>query len=144
METSMSGQVTNFARFYTILNRMPYVGDKEEQKRDLVLQGTNGRTNSLREVSKKEYAAICEAMERVAPVNDREKFVEQRRKSRSVCLKLLQKIGVDTTDWNAINDYCRSPKIAGVPFRELDIEALDKLSIKLRVILKKKEDQLRS
>ena len=43
-----------------------------------------------------------------------------------------------------INDYCRSPKIAGVPFRELDIEALDKLSIKLRVILKKKEDQLRS
>ena len=47
METSMSGQVTNFARFYTILNRMPYVGDKEDLKRELVLQGTNGRTLSL-------------------------------------------------------------------------------------------------
>ena len=63
----MSGEINNFARFYTLLNRMTYVGDKEELKRDLVLQGTNGRTGSLREVSKKEYAAICEAMERVAP-----------------------------------------------------------------------------
>lgn len=141
METSMSGQVTNFARFYTLLNRMPYVGDKEELKLDLVLQGTNGRTGSLREVSKKEYAAICEAMERVAPVNDREKFVEQLRKSRSVCLRLLQKIGVDTTSWQAVNDYCRSPKIAGTAFRNLSIEDLDRLSLKLRMILKKQSDK---
>lgn len=137
----MSGQVTNYARFYTLLNRMPYVGDKEEQKRDLVLQGTNGRTNSLREVSKKEYAAICEAMERVAPGNDREEFVEQRRKSRSVCLRLLQKIGVDTTSWQAVNDYCKSPKIAGTEFRNLSIDDLDRLSLKLRMILKKQSDK---
>ena len=136
----MSGQVTNYSRFYTLLNRMPYVGDKEDLKRDLVLQGTNGRTGSLREVSKKEYAAICEAMERVAPGNDRDKFVEQRRKSRSVCLRLLQKIGVDTTSWRAVNDYCKSPKIAGKVFAELDIEELQQLSKKLRMILKKKEE----
>ena len=137
----MSGQVTNFARFYTILNRMPYVGDKEDLKRDLVLQGTNGRTGSLREVSKKEYAAICEAMERVAPVNDRDKFAEQLRKSRSVCLRLMQKIGVDTTSWKAVNDYCKSPKIAGADFRVLSIYDLDRLSLKLRMILKKQSDK---
>lgn len=137
----MSGQVTNYARFYTLLNRMPHEGDKEDLKRDLVLQGTNGRTGSLREVNKKEYAAICEAMERVAPTNDREKFIEQRRRSRSICLKLLQQIGVDTTSWTAVNDYCRSPKIAGIEFRDLSIDDLDRLSLKLRMILKKQRDK---
>lgn len=141
MGTSMSGEITNYARFYTLLNRMPYVGDKEELKRDLVFQGTNGRTGSLREVSKKEYAAICEAMERVAPGSDREKFIEQRRRSRSICLKLLQQIGVDTTSWQAINTYCKSPKIAGAEFRDLSIDDLDRLSLKLRMILKKQSDK---
>lgn len=135
------GGVTNYARFYTLLKRMPYAGDKEELKRDLVSLGTNGRTDSLREVSRKEYAAICEAMERVAPGNDREKFVEQRRRSRSICLKLLQQIGVDTTSWEAINSYCKSPKIAGVEFRDLSIDDLDRLSLKLRMILKKQREQ---
>ena len=141
MDTSMQGQVTNFARFYTLLNRMPYVGDKEDLKRELVLQGTNGRTNSLREVSKKEYVAICEAMERVAPGIDRDKFAEQLRKSRSVCLRLMQKIGVDTTSWRVVNDYCKSPKIAGADFRVLSIDDLDRLSLKLRMILKKQRDK---
>lgn len=141
METSMQGQITNFARFYTLLNRMPYVGDKEDLKRELVLQGTNGRTNSLREVSKKEYVAICEAMERVAPGIDRDKFAEQLRKSRSVCLRLMQKIGVDTTSWRVVNDYCKSPKIAGADFRVLSIDDLDRLSLKLRMILKKQSDK---
>lgn len=140
----MKQQIDNFSRFYSLLKKIPYEGDKEDLKCDLVSQGTNGRTSSLKEVTRKEYDSICDTMEKLCPNNGREKFEARRRKSRSVCLKLLQKIGVDTTDWNAINDYCRSPKIAGVPFRELDIEALDKLSIKLRVILKKKEDQLRS
>ena len=141
MDTSMQGQITNFARFYTLLNRMPYVGDKEDLKRELVLQGTNGRTNSLREVSKKEYVAICEAMERVAPGIDRDKFAEQLRKSRSVCLRLMQKIGVDTTSWRVVNDYCKSPKIAGADFRVLSIDDLDRLSLKLRMILKKQRDK---
>ncbi|MBQ0075085.1 MAG: hypothetical protein KBT34_12960 [Prevotella sp.] len=140
----MKQQIDNFSRFYSLLKKIPYEGDKEDLKCDLVSQGTNGRTSSLKEVTRKEYDSICDTMEKLCPNNGREKFEARRRKSRSVCLKLLQKIGVDTTDWNAINDYCRSPKIAGVPFRELDIEALDKLSIKLRVILKKKEDQLGS
>lgn len=140
----MKQQIDNFSRFYSLLKKIPYEGDKEDLKVNLVSQGTNGRTSSLKEVTRKEYDSICETMEKLCPDNGREKFEARRRKSRSVCLKLLQRIGVDTTDWNAINDYCRSPKIAGVPFRELDIEALDKLSIKLRVILKKKEDQLGS
>lgn len=138
----MKQQIDNFSRFYSLLKRIPYVGDREVLKCDLISQGTNGRTSSLKEVTRDEYNSICEMMERLCPDNGREKYEDCRRKSRSVCLKLLQKIGVDTTDWTAINDYCRSPKIAGAEFRQLDIEALDRLSIKLRVILKKKETKL--
>lgn len=138
----MKQWIFDFSRFYSLLNRMPYVGDKEDLKCDLVRQGTNGRTTSLREVNRIEYRQICESMEKAVPAEkSREQWQERRRKSRSVCLRLMQKIGIDTTDWDAINSYCRSPKIAGVAFRDLDIEALDKLSVKLRMILKKKEEK---
>lgn len=137
----MTQEVTNFALFHTLLRRMPYIGDKEDLKRTIVQQGTNGRTDSLREVSRMEYAAICDMMEQMMSNRACERFVEQRRRSRSACLKLLQQIGVDTTSWQAVNDYCRSPKIAGVAFRDLSVENLDKLSLKLRMILKKQRDR---
>ena len=129
--------IENYARFYTLLKRMPYEGDKDDLKRELVSQGTNGRTESLKDVTPKEYAAICEAMERVVPAALKDWYVEQRRRQRSICLKLMQQIGVDTTSWTAINNYCKSPKIAGKEFRTIGIEDLKNLSLKLRMILKK-------
>lgn len=135
-------EVTNYARFYTLLKRMPYAGDKDDLKRDLVRQGTCGRTESLREVSQKEYAVIIALMERSCPQDiHRDHWRESLRRSRSVCLKLLQQIGVDTTRWSAVNSYCRSPRIAGKEFRELSVDDLDKLSLKLRMILKKQKDK---
>lgn len=133
----MTQEVTNYARFYTLLNRMPYKGDKEDLKCSLVSEFSHGRTDSLKEVTKLEYNAMCVSMERVVPSEARRWWKEERRRARSVCLNLMQKIGIDTTDWTAINNYCRSPKIAGVEFRELDIEGLGRLSLKLRMILKK-------
>lgn len=128
----------NYARFYSMLNRMPYEGDKEELKRDLVRQCTNGRTESLREVTQKEYAALCAMLERNCPKDvKRDQQREILRQERSTCLHLMQKIGVDTSDWTAVNNFCRSAKIAGMEFRELDEKALRRLSIKLRMILRK-------
>ena len=127
----------NYARFYTLLKRMPYEGDKEDLKRELVSQGTNGRTESLKDVTPREYAVICEAMERTVPAQKDRGYVEERRRERSICLKLMQQIGVDTTDWTAINSYCQSPKIAGKVFRDLSVEELHQLSLRLRMILKK-------
>lgn len=132
-------EVTNFARFYSILKRVPKMGGEDFAKRELVSIGTDGRTESLREMTRKEYDALCDLLEKRFP-EKRDIYVEQRRKKRSCCLKLLQKIGVDTTCWPAINDYCKSPKIAGKVFAELDIEELQQLSKKLRMILKKKEE----
>lgn len=135
----MEQQVTNFARFYGILKRVPKLGDDETTKEELVFIGTNCRTHSLKEMTRKEYDDLCNLLEKRFP-EKRNIYLEQRRKRRSVCLKLLQKIGVDTTCWADINDCCRSPRIAGKVFAYLDIEELEHLSIKLRMILKKKQD----
>lgn len=132
-------EVTNFARFYSILKRVPKIGDNEYLKKEMVSVATGGRTESLKEITRKEYDDLCNLLEKRFP-EKRNNYVEQRRKKRSSCLKLLQKIGVDTTNWTAINNYCKSPKIAGKVFADLDIEELEHLSIKLRMILKKQED----
>lgn len=135
----MEQQVTNFARFYSIFKRVPKIGDDEFFKKEMVYIATGGRTESLKEITRKEYDDLCNLLEKRFP-EKRDIYVEQRRKKRSSCLKLLQKIGVDTTSWPAINDYYKSPKIAGKVFAELDIEELQQLSKKLRMILKKKEE----
>ena len=132
-------EVTNFARFYSILKRVPKIGDNEYLKKEMVSVATGGRTESLKEITRKEYDDLCNLLEKRFP-EKRNIYVEQRRKKRSSCLKLLQKIGVDTTNWTAINNYCKSPKIAGKVFADLDIEELQQLSRKLRMILKKKID----
>ena len=132
-------EVTNFARFYSILKRVPKIGDNEYLKKEMVSVATGGRTESLKEITRKEYDDLCNLLEKRFP-EKRNIYVEQRRRKRSSCLKLLQKIGVDTTSWTAINNYCKSPKIAGKVFADLDIEELQLLSLKLRMILKKKID----
>lgn len=132
-------EVTIFARFYSILKRVPKIGDNEYLKKEMVSVATGGRTESLKEITRKEYDDLCNLLEKRFP-EKRNIYVEQRRKKRSSCLKLLQKIGVDTTNWTAINNYCKSPKIAGKVFADLDIEELQQLSLKLRMILKKKID----
>lgn len=132
-------EVTNFARFYSILKRVPKIGDNEYLKKEMVSVATGGRTESLKEITRKEYDDLCNLLEKRFP-EKRDIYVEKRRKKRSSCLKLLQKIGVDTTNWTAINNYCKSPKIAGKVFADLDIEELQQLSLKLRMILKKKID----
>lgn len=132
-------EVTNFARFYSIFKRVPKIGDNEYLKKEMVSVATGGRTESLKEITRKEYDDLCNLLEKRFP-EKRNIYVEQRRKKRSSCLKLMQKIGVDTTDWTTINNFCKSPKIAGKVFAELDIEELQQLSIKLRMILKKQKD----
>jgi len=132
-------EIINYAQFYALLKRMPYVGDKEDLKRELVYQGTNGRTESLKEVTKNEYSQILSIMKKACP-NDKP-WREELRRRRSVCLKLMQKIGVDTTDWSAVNRYSKSKKIAGKEFRYLSCDELNDMSIRLRMILKKQNNQ---
>lgn len=124
----------NYRRFYALFRRLDVRGDREECRRQLVAQYTQGRTDSLREMDEREYRDMCAGISRI--LGDREEL----RRKRSICLKLMQELGVMTYDWSRVDSYCSSPRIAGKRFAWLDIEELDALARKLRAI-KRKNDQ---
>ncbi len=123
--------VTNFARFFAAFNKLPYSGNREEFRRQIVLQYTWNRTDSLREMTRGEYNDCCYALEELSGQKS-----EQKR-LRSECLKLMQKLGIDTTDWTRINAFCQDPRITGKVFARLSNEELEQLSVKLRSIKRK-------
>ncbi len=127
----MGQEVSNYARFYLLLDRLPGTGDREETKRSLVSQHTGGRTDSLRSMTRAEYDACCATLERITGDRDRQ------RRLRSETLRLMQKMGVDTTDWTRVNSLCMDRRIAGKPFGRLTNEELESLSRKLRGIRRK-------
>ena len=134
----MAQEVTNFSRFYASFNKLPYHGDREVFKQQIVLQYTWNRTDSLREMTSKEYDACCSALEKLSGQDEwRQKLREELRRNRSVCLKLMQQLGIDTTDWDRINAFCNNPRIAGKPFARISAAELDQLSVKLRAIQRK-------
>ena len=122
--------VQNYHRFYASLNRLPG-GNTEDMKETLVSSFTDGRTTSLKEMTQKEYHAMGASLE------ERTGWKEQLKKKRSLCLKLMQKAGIDTTDWQRVNAFCEDPRIAGKVFARLTSEELEKLSVKLRSIQRK-------
>lgn len=134
----MAQEVTNFARFYASFNKLPCTGDREGLKKQIVLQYTWNRTESLREMTSKEYEACCCALEKLTGQDEwRQKLREELRRKRSVCLKLMQQLGIDTTDWNRVNEFCNNPRIAGKPFVQVSTAELEQLAIKLRAIQRK-------
>lgn len=123
----------NYRRFYALLKQL-----KGADKETLVLQYTGGRTKHLGETTDKEYDSMCDDMERVAGYEARrEAWKQELRKKRSRCLHYMQKLGVDTTDWDRVDAFCGSPRIVGKPFRKLDLEELEMVATKLRIIAKK-------
>ena len=126
------GTERNYARFYALLKQMPYA-DKET----LVEQYTHGRTTHLHETTAQEYRIMCDEMERVSGYAERRKALQSLlRKKRSACLRLMQQLGVNTTDWPTVDNFCRNPRVSGKRFAQLDAEALDTLQVKLRMIKK--------
>ena len=125
----------NYARFYTLLKKMPGA-DKET----LVEQYTNGRTTHLRETTQQEYNKMCRDMEQIAGYDERMSDIRRElRRKRSVCLKLMQQLDIDTTDWDRVNAFCEDARIAGKAFRHISIDELEVLAVKLRAIKRKKE-----
>ena len=119
---------TNYATFYALLKLMPGAS-----KEELVLQWTNGRTTSLKEMSAREYSMMIRQL-REAVEN-----LEEKKKARSAVLKQIQLYGIDTTDWNAVDRFCASPRIAGKAFRYLTIAELKTLRVKMLSIRHKAE-----
>ena len=117
---------TNYAAFYALLKSMPGAS-----KEDLVLQWTNGRTASLKEMSEREYSLM------IRQLRQQVENLEEKKKARSAVLKQFQLYGIDTTDWDAVDRFCCTPRIAGKPFRYLTIPELKALRVKMLSIRNK-------
>lgn len=129
----MKQEVDNFARFFAVLKRLPGA-DKET----LVYQYASGRTDSLRQMTRREYDKMVYDMEQVVGYDERKRQqVAELKKQRSSCLHLMQRLGIDTSDWARVNDFCRHPRIAGKEFRLLRVDELEELQRKLRAIKRK-------
>lgn len=127
----MARQVTNFGRFYSAFHKLTIHGELDEAKRQFVSQYTAGRTDSLKEMTSKEYNDLCIAIEGMNGTRD------ELKRRRSIALKLMQELDVDITDWEQINDFCRHPRIAGKAFGRLSTDELAELAVKLRSIKRK-------
>ena len=126
------GTERNYARFHALLKQMPYA-----DKATLVEQYTHGRTTHLHETTEQEYRIMCDEMERVTGYDERRKALQaQLRKKRSACLRLMQQLGVNTTDWPTVDNFCLNPRVSGKRFAQLNEEELGALQVKLRMIKK--------
>ncbi|MBD8348558.1 hypothetical protein [Dysgonomonas sp. HGC4] len=131
-------------RFYGLLNQM-----KGAEKDALVWQYSNMLTTSLPEFLEKNprgYAQMIKGMEQtVSEMTLQVERVEKKayiadrelKKRRSAILLRLQKAGINTTDWQAVNKFMRNPKIAGKTLGEMSTDEMDLLIPKLEAILAK-------
>lgn len=127
------GAERNYARFYALLKQLPGA-DKET----LVEQYTGGRTTHLRQMTIKEYELMCSVMAQVTGYETRMAALRKElRRKRSICLRLMQQLGIDTTDWTRVDDFCCHPRIAKKPFRKICLDELDEVIKKLRMIKRK-------
>lgn len=99
----------NYSRFYALLGRMPTT-DKDGLKVDLVRQYTDNRTDSLREMTDKEYDAMCDGMQRQSNgYKAREIAREELRRKRSAALHLLQKTALTRPTGTALTSIAKIP-----------------------------------
>ena len=125
-------KANRFSRFYALLKGNP-AADKES----LVLQYTDGRTTSLREMSREEYDEMCDALEG-SMAHCYRMAKERLRSLRSSVLLRISRLGISTVDnWEGIDAFCLSPKIAGKRFAALTADELSSLIPKLESILRK-------
>lgn len=118
----------NYAAFYALLKKLPYA-----DKASIVYEWTGGRTESLREMTDKEYHRMIAGLSNA--LNDQTKLKDARSKA----LHQLQLYGIDTTDWDVVNRFVRQPRIAGKVFYALRVVELVSLTRKMRAIIAKGE-----
>lgn len=125
----------NFGEFYVLLKKLP--GATDGLKEDLVYQFTEGRTRSLREMTINEYKRMCASMRESDTGLDPEMFRTEIKRRRSAVLHRLQKLGIDTTNWAHVDNFCMSKKIAGKRFAAISLDELAELVPKLESMLRK-------
>lgn len=126
----------NYARFYCLLKEVMPELEQEEAKQLVAEQASRGRTDSLRELTEEEFEGVI-----VFLSQQLFQASAEVKKARSKALHQLQKYGVDTTSWDAVNAFTIQARIAGKPFFYLDVTELEALTRKMRAINAKRGTQ---
>lgn len=121
-------------RFYALLGKL-HLDDAAEMKRHMVLDISRGRTTHLHDLTAAEITLLLLSLERTVE-QTRKQSNERVKKARSLCLHFMQKLGIDTTDWNRVNAFCRDRRIAGKEFYPLTLPELEALARKLRAMMR--------
>ncbi|MDN4754433.1 hypothetical protein QYZ87_07820 [Porphyromonadaceae bacterium W3.11] len=129
----------NYARLYCLLREVMPELDAEEAKSTVATQVSDGRTESLRELSDDEFEEALDLLSRQIKESNADV-----KKARSKALHQLQKYGIDTTDWEAVNRFTRQPRIEGKDFYHLNVKELENLTKKMRAINSKKVEPIPS
>ena len=126
----------NYSRFYAIAKSKGI--DLALYKKDLVAQFTDGRTTSLKDMKEDEYTQMCDCLQydRKRYETDAD-FQSRRRKARSAVLNRIQRLGIDTTDFSKVDNFCLDRRIAGKVFGSLTIDELNALVPKLEAMIRK-------
>lgn len=119
----------NYKQFYALLRQNPHI-DKD----DMVLRFTDGRTRRLTDMSDDEYREMVRTLSRdMSPSAVQER--SELRRWRSSALLRIGRLGISTIDnWDGINAFVGSPKIAGKAFYDLTVVELQELVRKLEMI----------
>lgn len=121
-----------FGRFFGLIKGREKYIDKDE----MVLQFTNGRTTHLHEMKKAEFEEMCDCIQE--RFSQDQSYKEKVRKARCAVLLSVARLGISTVDnWDEVNAFLLSPKIAGKLLYEMDLEELKNLKRKLEAIIRK-------
>ena len=122
---------SRYGRCWVLMKGREHMIDKDE----IVMQFTDGRTTHLSEMTRDEYNEMCAALEGRF---NRAAYEQQLKKARSAVLYRVGKLGINTIDnWDEINAFLLSPKIAGKVLYEMSLDEMKELTRKLEAIIKK-------
>ena len=121
---------SRYARYFCLIKGREHLIDKD----DIVMQFTEGRTTHMSEMTNAEFHEMCDAIEGRF---NRSVYEQQLKKSRSAVLLRIGRLGINTIDnWDEVNAFLLSPKIAGKLLYEMSVEEMKALVKKLEAILR--------
>lgn len=134
----------HYSHFFLLLSRVTNVErlTPSELKAQFVSQFTAGRTTHLHLMSPAEYRHMIRTLEVATG------WAAEISRQRGRVLNLLQALGIDPGDRDAVNAYIASPRLATYrdhpdgrrqpkPFAHLSMAELQKLATQLHMILKR-------
>lgn len=128
----------NYKDIWAMLNKVAGPLGKEELKEILCEGVSDGRTNSLTELSEVELNAL--RVELKKQTKSGYSSSTELKKKRGQVLRQLLKYGIDTRNWDAVNAFCRDSRIAGKEFGQLSIDELEELRKKMYSINRKSRE----